>query len=250
MEDLRELGEDVWFQLGDRDLATHLWRTEKLRDGFGLAAVTTAMATALGVSATVLPMTEDEVTTYVDTTGYGPIHYEEYLVRYGAEPEVRGVAHRGSDRARPTAGVLDAIMSTDVVVLAPSNPVASLQPILGLPGVRDALRTTPAPVIAISPIVCGRAITDPGEARRATSRAALMRALAMSPSPAGVAALYRDVCDRFVLDVADEDHSSAIDALGIEVALAYTLPHTGAPPESLCEAILGAETTAHSWNPR
>jgi LPPG:FO 2-phospho-L-lactate transferase len=224
-----------------------------LRDGFGLAAVTTALATAMGVSATVLPMTEDEVTTYVDTAEHGPMHYEEYLVRYAAEPEVREVVHRGSGRARPTAGVLDAIMSADVVVLAPSNPVASLGPILGLPGVRETLRTTPAPVIAISPIVCGRPITDPGEARRATSRAALMRALGMPPGPAGVAAMYADVCDRFVLDVADEDYSSAIEALGIDVVLAHTLPHTGVSPEALFEVVLGAGATPDRltpWNPR
>jgi LPPG:FO 2-phospho-L-lactate transferase len=237
---LRELGEQVWFNLGDRDLATHLWRTGLFHDGAGLSAVTTGLATIFGVAATVLPMTEDEVTTYVDTAAHALLHYEEYLVRYRAEPDVRGVEHRGVDRAIAAPGVLDAIAAADLIVLAPSNPVASIAPILGLPGVREALLVTAAPVIAVSPLVLGRAITDPGEERRAASRNALMAAVGKPADPAGVAAMYAGFCDRFVLDLADESYAANIRSLGVDVAVAPTLLHTGEPPEPLLDVILGA----------
>lgn len=240
MDSLRELGEPVWFNLGDLDLATHLRRTGMLRAGIPLREVTQALATAMGVAATVLPMTDDEVTTYVDTARFGPVHYEEFLVRYGAEPEVRGVELRGGDRARPAAGVLEAVESAEVVVLAPSNPVASMRPILGLDGMREALRDTAAPVVAVSPIVRGRAIDDPGEARRASSRAALLGALGVAADPVGVARMYAGLCDQFVIDEADRGYAAAIEALGVDVRVASILPHTGASPDRLFDLILGA----------
>jgi LPPG:FO 2-phospho-L-lactate transferase len=237
MDALRALGHDVWFHLGDLDLATHLLRTGLLHDGVGLAEVTRRLALAMRVSTPVLPMTEHEVTTRVETDT-GLLHYEEFLVRDHAVPAVHRVVHEGLSEARPTPGVLDAIAAAELVVLAPSNPVASMAPILGVPGVRDALRAAAAPVIAVSAIVSGVAIDDPGEQIRAASRAALLAAVGVPATATGVASLYTDLCGRFVLDVADADEADAIAALGMEPVVASTLLHHGADPAALLDAVL------------
>jgi LPPG:FO 2-phospho-L-lactate transferase len=236
---LSGLGREVWFNLGDLDLATHLFRTELLAAGDGLAEITRRLTAALGVATTVLPMTEDEVETQVRTAAHGPLHYQEFLVRHGAGPAVLDVDYLGLDRAAAAPGVLEAL-DADIVVLAPSNPVASIMPILGLRGVRETLRTTTATVVAISPMVMAVPITDPGEARRAKSRDVLLRACGVEPDPVGVAGLYRDLCHRFVLDTADTARADAIRALGLDVAIVPTLLHAGAPAAGLIKAILGS----------
>lgn len=240
MDALRGLGHDIWFNLGDLDLATHLFRTELLGDGRGLGEVTARLATAMGLATRVLPMTEDEVTTIVVTTTRGPLHYEEWLVRYGAEPAPVSVEHIGLDKATPAPGVLDAIAAAQIVILAPSNPVASIAPILGVAGVRDAIAAAPAKVVAVSPIVTGIPITDPREARRAASRATLLRSRGLDPTPVGVAGLYADLVDRFVLDTADRALAGEIAraGAGVAVAVAPTVVHTGAPADHLLEALL------------
>ncbi|MGH8931015.1 MAG: 2-phospho-L-lactate transferase CofD family protein, partial [Egibacteraceae bacterium] len=161
------LGHEVWFNLGDTDLATHLLRTGLLREGTGLAEVTARLAAAMGVRARVLPMTEDEVTTRVEVAGGRTLHYEEFLVRHSAAPAVQRVIYEGAGRATPAPGVLDALAEADLVVLGPSNPLASIAPILAVPALRPALRARRAEIVAVSPIVAGTPITDPGEQRRA-----------------------------------------------------------------------------------
>lgn len=240
MTALANLGGDAWFSLGDLDLATHLYRTGLLRDGTGLAVVTAGLASALGVTARVLPMSEDDVTTVIETADGRPLHYEEYLVREQCAPEVRRVRFDGLDRATPVPGLLAAISCADIIVLGPSNPVASMEPILGLPGVTDALRARRDRVVGVSPIVSGVPVAGEGERLRAASRAALLAAAGVPPTAAGVAGLYRDVCFRFVYDVSDQEQADRIAAEDLEPVPAELLVHLGAPPARLLAAILRA----------
>jgi LPPG:FO 2-phospho-L-lactate transferase len=235
---LRALGTEVWFNLGDIDLGTHLLRTGMLHDGAGLAAVTARLAAAMGVRVAVLPMTEDEVATHVETADGRLLHYEEFLVRHGAEPRVLRVEHRGAEHAAPAPGVLDALAAADLVVLGPSNPLASIAPILAVPGILAGLRATTAEVVAVTPIVSGVAITDPGERRRAAARAALLASVGLPATPAAVAGRYRDLADRFVLDRADADRADAVRAAGVKPVIAPTLLHLGADPTPLLTALL------------
>jgi len=239
MDALRQLGQEVWFHLGDTDLATHLLRTGLLREGTGLAEVTARLAAAMGVRARVLPMTEDEVTTRVEIASGRTLYYEEFLVRHSATPMVHRVTYEGAARATPAPGVLDALAEADLVVLGPSNPLASIAPILAVPGLRRALRARRAEVVAVTPIVARLPITDPGEKRRAASRGALLTAAGVAPTPAGVAGMYLDFAHRFVLDTADADQADAVAALGMEPVVAPTLLHLGAAAADLVDAVLG-----------
>jgi LPPG:FO 2-phospho-L-lactate transferase len=239
MDALRELGHEVWFNLGDRDLATHLLRTGLLRDGIGLAGVTARLASAMGVGVRVLPMTEDEVATRIETADGRDLHYEEFLVQHGAAAPVRRVRHDGADAAAPAPGVLDAVAAADVVVLGPSNPVASIDPILAVPGLRSALRAA-VDVVAVTSIVARVPVAGTGEERRATSRAALLAADGLPATATTVARRYRDLCHRFVLDSADAEEAEAIRAAGLQVAIVPTLLHRDADGTRLVDAVLGA----------
>ena len=221
MDALRALGEQPWFNLGDLDLGTHLFRTGLLREGVGLAEVTRRLAAAMGLGVRVLPMTEDEVTSHVLTVTGSLLHFQEFHVARRSRDEVRNLTYRGIDTARPAPGVLDAIAAAELVVVAPSNPLASVAPILALPGVTEALGA--APVIAVTPVVTGVPITDPGEQHRADTRAALLRSVGLSHTATSAAVLLRDVADAFVLDVADEIERDAIADLGMDVLVADTL---------------------------
>ena len=240
MSALRKLAGEVWFNLGDLDLATHLHRTGLLRDGIGLAEVTARLASAMGVPVRLLPMTEDEVTTTVRTADGRLLHYEEFLVKHQCRPAVSEVWFAGLDRAATTPGVLEALESAEIIVLGPSNPVASMLPILGLPGVRNVLRRRRDRVIAVSPIVCGVPMTDPGERLRAASRVALLGSMGLAATPAGVARLYRDVCSRFAYDNADAAQAGGIAAAGLHPVGAELLLHCGMAPDALLEAIVPA----------
>jgi LPPG:FO 2-phospho-L-lactate transferase len=237
MDALRSLGEDVWFNLGDRDLGTHLLRTGLLRTGHGLAEITSVLAASMGVSVRVLPMTEAEVATRV-TIPDGELHYEEFLVRHGATPAVLAVRHEGLAVARPTPGVLEAIDDADIVVLAPSNPRASIDPILGLSKVRDAVRDSRADVVAVTPVVSRVPVAGTGEERRARARAALLAADGVAATATEVAARYRDLGARFVLDAADAEERQAIRDTGMPVEVVGTLLHRGDPPGPLVDAVL------------
>ncbi len=244
MDEVRGLGDPVWFNLGDRDLATHLLRTGWLREGVGLAEATARLAVSMGVAARVLPMTEQEVTTTVVTEDRRHLHYEEFLVREACAPRITEVAYAGAGIATPAPGVLSAIADADVVVVAPSNPVASIDPILAIPGVREALARRRADVIAVSPIVAGVPITNAGEQRRADSRAALLRLQGDEPVPSAVAARYADICSRFALDPSDDIHRAAVASAGIEPIVAPLLFHLGASPTGLVTALLRTTTPA------
>jgi LPPG:FO 2-phospho-L-lactate transferase len=223
MDALRDLGAQPWFNLGDLDLGTHLFRTGLLRDGVGLAEITRRLAAGMGLGVRILPMTEDEVTSYVLTVSGSLLHFQEFHVGRRSRDEVRNLTYRGIDTARPAPGVLAAVTAADLVVIAPSNPLASVAPILALPGVTDALRATAAPVVAVTPVVTGVPITDPGEQHRADTRAGLLRSVGLSHSATSAAVLLREVADAFVLDVADEIERDAIAGLGLDVLVADTL---------------------------
>lgn len=244
MDGLGGLGCPVWFHLGDLDPATHLLRTGLLREGVGLAEVTRRLARAMGVRARVLPMTEDEVTTRIETAGGRLLHYQEFLVQHRADLPVRRVHHDRVADAEPAPGVLQAIAAADLIVLSPSNPMASIAPIVNLPGVRDALAAAGAPLVAVSPVVSGVPITDPGEQVRARSRASLLGSIAVPATATGVASLYRDLCRRFIVDLADAGEADAARALGLEAVTVPTLLHARDSAEGLLGAVLAVGSGA------
>ncbi len=224
MEQISRLGELPWFGLGDLDLATHLLRTGWLREGQTLTQVVHRLAEAMKVRLRVLPMTDQEVETHV-LTQKGWLSYQQFLVLHDAQDAVTQVCYRGGETAQPGSAVIAAIEQPDLVILAPSNPFASIIPILSLPGVRHALLETPAPVLAITPIVSGIPITEQGEAKRARSRAALMASHGLQHRASAVAELYKDIVDVFILDEGDREEAVEIEALGMAVVLAPTLFH-------------------------
>ncbi|MGQ9792069.1 MAG: 2-phospho-L-lactate transferase [Anaerolineae bacterium] len=184
----------TWFRLGDRDLATHLLRTQWLREGFPLTWITQQLCLLLGVRQTLLPMSDAPVRTRV-LTDEGEMAFQEYFVRYAWQPCVRAIRFEGIDQAQPTQAVVSALRNADVILFGPSNPFVSLDPILALPAMRRILSVTHAPRVAISPIVAGRALKGPA--------AKMMRELNLEVSPVTVAAHYRDMLTGFVLDHQD-----------------------------------------------
>jgi len=199
-------GADTWFNLGDRDLATHLVRTRALRDA-PLSAVTARLAAGLGVAARILPMSDDPVRTIIRTPA-GRLTFQEYFVREKSLVEVTGVDYDGAPAARPAPGVVDAIRTADLIVVCPSNPVTSVGPILSVAGIVEALRATAAPVVGVSPIVGGAAVSGPA--------AALMRARGLKVSPLGVAAAYAPWLRRLLIAPSDEAHAAELERRGVE----------------------------------
>lgn len=223
-----------WFAIGDADLATSLRRTELLRGGKTLSEATAELATGLGVGAAVVPMSDDPVRTII-VSGEGRLAFQEYLVALRARPPVHAVEHHGLAEAQPAPRVLPALRSADLVILAPSSPVASLSPILALPGVRTALVGTR--VVAVTPVVSGQPPATPPERSRAKVRAAFMAAAGLDHSATAVAGLYADIAGTFVLDHRDATEADGIRALGIEVLTADTLA-TGDGRVRLAEAVI------------
>ncbi len=212
LETLTRLGGPAWFRLGDRDLAIHLLRTEKLRAGIRLTEVTHQLATALGVHHALLPMTDDPFRTMVVTPG-GELSFQEYFVHQKCRPIVQGFRWEHSDNAGPTPEVLAALDWADAVVVCPSNPYVSVDPILALHGVRDAVRAKP--VVAVSPIIGGAAVKGPA--------AKMLQELEGGASALAVAAHYGNLLSAFVLDSVDASLAPAVRDLGVEVLVAQTL---------------------------
>jgi LPPG:FO 2-phospho-L-lactate transferase len=231
LEWLERLGGPTWFKLGDRDLALHIRRTALLREGLPLSQIADQFRRALGVGVRILPMSDQPVPTYIRTPA-GEIHFEEYFVRRKAADEVLGVRFGNIDTAAPAPGVLEALYTADAVLIAPSNPIVSVGPILALPGVRDALQATSAPVVAVSPIVGGAAIKGPA--------APLMRAQGYEVSAAGVAHIYRDLLDVLVIDRADEALQDDIERSGVRVVVTDTIMRGPAEKAALARIALQA----------
>jgi LPPG:FO 2-phospho-L-lactate transferase len=214
LEMLKSHGLDTWFGLGDRDLATHLYRTEGLKKRYTLTQITREISSVLGLKTKILPMTDDMFETRVKTSE-GSIHFEEYFVRRQAKDEVLGVEFVGALTAKPAPGVLDAILEAETVVVCPSNPVVSIGTILAVNGVRDALKRTNARVIGISPIVAGTPIKGPADK--------MLRGLGFEVSAYGVAKLYSDFLDTFVIDTKDAGLKSRVENLGVNVKVTNTV---------------------------
>ena len=203
---LGRYGEETWFKLGDRDIATHILRTSGLRSGETLTGVTAGLSGALDVTSTILPMSDDTVSTVLETPE-GRLEFQEYFVRRGQRDEVLGVELRGIEDARPTNDVLAAISGADTIIFCPSNPVVSVGPILAVPGIREALASSSAPKVAVSPIVGGRALKGPADR--------MLASLGHEVSATGVAGIYAGLIDGMVVDHIDEEEQSGIEALGM-----------------------------------
>lgn len=220
-----------WFNLGDRDLATHIFRTAQLRAGHTLAAVTERIRTRLGVAARLLPMTDAHTPTTVITEA-GAMHFQEYLVKRRAEPRIKSLRFENIAAASPAPGVAEAILQADAIIICPSNPLISIGPILAVPGLRELLRETPARIAAISPIVGGASLKGP------TDR--MLAELGMEVSAAQVARLYADFLDVFILDRRDEAERAAIEQLALQVIVTDTVMSGPAEKLLLAQATLAA----------
>jgi LPPG:FO 2-phospho-L-lactate transferase len=226
------LGEPIWFRVGDADLATHATRTRLLR-GAGLTDATAAMATALGIRPRILPATDDQWRTVVETDG-GTLEFQEYFVRLRQEPDVRGVRQVGD--ARPTGRALEAIRGANLLVIGPSNPIVSIGPTLALPGVREALAGAGAPVVAVSPIVGGRALKGPADR--------MLASLGHEPSALGVARIYAGLVDRLVVDEVDAAGAPEIASeTGVAVTVLPTVMRSDADRATLARDVLEAVAT-------
>jgi LPPG:FO 2-phospho-L-lactate transferase len=219
-----------WFNLGDRDLATHLYRSERMRMGERLGAITGEVSKHFAVKARVLPMSDDRVRTFVKLRGRPPMPFQEYFVRGRARGNVEQIELRGIEEASPAPGVIDAIKQARAVILAPSNPFVSLGPILQLKGVREALRSVRGRVAAISPIVGGKPIKGPADK--------MMRGLGHEVSPLGVARLYQDFLGVFVFDTVDKRYLDPIRELGCKAVVTDTIMTTPAKAARLADVVL------------
>jgi LPPG:FO 2-phospho-L-lactate transferase len=214
LERMARLGQPTWFSLGDLDLATHLTRTNLMREGLSLSDVTAHLARRMEIRARVLPMSDDRVATLVDTP-HGTLNFQEYFVRERHQVEVRGIRFEGAEDSRPAPGVLESIASAEAVILAPSNPVTSVGPILAVPGIREALRATSAPVVAVSPIIGGDAVSGPA--------GLLMRRKGWPSTIAGIAQAYEDFLDVLVVDLADHADADHLREGDLHVLCANTV---------------------------
>ncbi len=231
LEALKRFGYETWFNLGDMDMATHAHRTQMLRDGATLSDATRSIAEAFGLRLRLLPASDDRIRTSVQTEA-GELPFQEYFVKRRTAEEVLAVRFDGIEAARPAPGVLDAIASADIVAVAPSNPIVSIGPLLGVTGVRDALRSTSATVVGVSPIISGKTVKGPADR--------MMASLGMTPTAAGVAEAYADFLDVLVIDDEDRDLASAVEAAGVRCIVAPTLMSGPAEKRALAETVLGA----------
>ena len=220
----------TWFGLGDRDLATHLYRTARLAEGADLTAVTAEITRAFGIRARLLPMTTDRVETKVAVVGEGELAFQEYFVHRHHDVPITGVRFAGIDMARPGPGVLSAVADADRVVLGPSNPFVSIGPILAVAGVRERIAARRESVVAISPIVAGTALKGPA--------ARMMTELGHDPSVVGIARIYAELAATLVIDEADADHATSVEAAGMRCVVAPTIMHGAAEAAALAEVTL------------
>ena len=218
MTSLERYGGESWFRLGDKDLGTHLYRTQRLQSGATLSEVTAEITRAWGLELRLLPMSDQRVETRVDVEGEGEIGFQEYFVGRRHEVPVRGLRFAGAEEAVPAPGVLDALGQSDRIVICPSNPLVSIGPILAVPGIRDALGTRRDDTVAVSPIVAGAALKGPADR--------MLRELGSESTVVGVARLYRDIAATLVIDTADADLAGAVEAEGMRCVVTETVMST------------------------
>jgi LPPG:FO 2-phospho-L-lactate transferase len=211
---LKRYGHETWFNLGDKDFATHIYRTHLLKKGLHISEVTKRLCQKLGLELKILPMTDDRFETKVVTV-VGTMHFQEYLVKRRAQDEVIDVTFEGVEKARPAPGVVDSILNSDAIIICPSNPIVSIGTILSVKGIKSALEETEAKVAGISPIVGGSPIKGPADK--------LMRGLGLEVSASAVADLYRTFLDTFVIDQVDRAEKERIEGLGLNVVTTNTI---------------------------
>jgi LPPG:FO 2-phospho-L-lactate transferase len=231
MQHMGQLGQPIWFHAGDRDLAVHILRSKLLAEGKTLSEVTAEIADKLGVKARILPMSNSRVETRV-LTPLGELSFEEYFVQRWYQDPVESVRFAGAADAEPAPGVIDAIVNADLVLLAPSNPITSIGPILAVPGVREALHKTKGRIAAVSPIVAGEAVAGPA--------GILMAAQGLPVSVAGVAQAYHDFLDMLIIDVRDEGAADELRKSGLRVQVTKTVMRTSEDKADLASAVLTA----------
>jgi LPPG:FO 2-phospho-L-lactate transferase len=239
MDELARLGGEDWFRLGDRDLATHLFRTGRLAAGQPLSAVTAALCERRGIAVHMLPVTDDPLRTRVTLAAQsdlGPagteVGFQDYFVRLAHDVPVHSVRFDGAAEARPAPGVMDALDRGGLILVCPSNPVVSIGPLLAVPGVEDALRARRPDVVAVSPIVAGAALKGPADR--------MLRELGAEPSVVGVARLYASWVGTLVIDEADAAHEAAVEAEGVRCVVAPTVMSSPERAADLAKVVLGA----------
>lgn len=222
----------TWFGLGDRDLATHLYRTHRLAEGAPLSTVTDEIGRAWGVGVRLVPMSDDPVRTRLDIAGEGEVDFQTYFVARRHSVAVRGVRFAGAETATAAPGVLEAIRTADVVIVAPSNPIVSIGPVLAVPGVRDALTARRDRVVAVSPIVAGAALKGPADR--------MLVELGHDASVVGVARLYRSFASTLIVDEADRAHAADVERQGLACVVTPTVMKTPALAAALARITIGA----------
>ena len=229
LEMLNKLGLETWFALGDRDFATHIFRTDLLRKGFTLSQATDEICHALGLKVKLLPMTNGKFETKIKIKEKS-VHFEEYFVKRRSSEEVLGVEFAGAESVKPAPKVIDAILNSDLIIICPSNPIVSIGTILSISGIRDALRKTKARIVGISPIVGGAPIKGPADK--------ILRGLGFEVSAFGVANLYSDFLDTFVIDNLDAEAKRRIENLGIRVKITNTIMRSLEDKVKLAKVVL------------
>jgi len=222
MDALGRYGGVTWFNLGDRDLGTHLYRTHRLRDGLSLTEVTAEITRAWGLGLSLLPMSDDPVRTMITVVDEGEIGFQDYFVRRRHDVEATAIRFAGADEAAASPGALAALAEAERVVIAPSNPLVSIAPVLAVPGLREAVEARREDCVAVSPIIAGTTVKGPADR--------LLRELGHDVSVVGVARLYAPLAARLVIDEADAALADAVAAEGIDPIVAPTMMH--GPPEA------------------
>ena len=237
LDGIAAYAESPWFQLGDRDFATHILRTQWLREGQPLSAVTARLATALGVPAALVPMSDDPVATKI-RSGNRILDFQQYFVANRQQDTVDAVVFDGIEAAKPAPGLLAGIERAGVIVFCPSNPIVSIGPILAVDGIRDAIATSGAVRVAVSPIIGGKAVKGPADR--------MLTSLGHEPSAVGVARMYRGLIDIMVIDDVDRDLAPTIRDLGLGVVVAQTVMGGREDRERLATEILAAVPATRS----
>jgi LPPG:FO 2-phospho-L-lactate transferase len=233
MASLGRYGGITWFNLGDRDLGTHLYRTQRLREGVALSTVTAEIVAGWGLGLRVLPVTDDRVETRVTRAADGvEVGFQEYFVKERHAVAVSAVRFAGIGSARPAPGVLESIAASSTVVIAPSNPIVSIGPVLAVPGMRDAVAAARSRCVAVSPIIAGAALKGPADR--------MLSELGHEASVVGIARLYRDVASVLVIDTADADLAGAVEAEGITCVVTDTIMSNPERAAALARTVLGA----------
>ena len=232
MESLKKLGGKTWFNLGDRDLATHMYRTDRLSEGAGLKEITAEINSAMGVSVNLLPMTEDQVETKVTLLeSNDEISFQEYFVKHRHDISVSAVRFNGSAEAKAGPGVIDAISEAEIVIIAPSNPIVSIAPIFSISEISDAIKARKKDVVAVSPIIAGAALKGPADR--------LLNELGHEASVEGVAKYYQEWISALVIDKADSHSAKNVELLGISCVATETVMTDSQIAASLGSTLLG-----------